>query len=527
LREDGNFLREEDLVLVGDFLCNVFPENAPVSMGMLYLLHDPSRRFDSADSDVTPKVWSKFLQRLLDSPRPVVNAYGQIGWLSDQLFRQKQATDAMLAEAGALAAAANSPPLSQLDPQGQLHHSAVRLADWIELALHPPKLGMPALTAPHEKGPLRQEDGSILCDRVRLKPVKLLANNNAASSPADGYRKPLPALVCDELFKAWDGMDVIKSRYEVSYLTKDFNCKLVFSDSSGTVGNAVFDGHNVWVSTASGVYALDRSGSKISVSLADGLPESVVPIPLIPLNPGRVMAAGCIQQSRRGWLATIELEQGAPRVKVFHEGIKMPHPNSKTSPPNLDPSVNFEPEWLIEHFDETKKRWVFVGRNHNPQPLLVDVATLEVSVYPAGAFDHGCFPRLEITSGSFWSQDGLLYVAGSYHNYKSFRFDPMTHIFSEVPNRPDSQWHWGNAMHGCIVANAGYLYYAGDARWLRCPLGSGPDELLVASPSSLPRHGWNTGWTLGVSNIAGLVAWSDGQLYQVTVEAGANEAVAR
>ena len=521
MRMDGNYLAADDLILAGDLLCELLPENTPLAMKMVYVLGSGTGTFGNSSRDVTPEVWLNFVQRLINSPRPLVNAYGRYARLCDQRIRLKQHTEAMLTEAKNLAAAAQAPPLAELDVSGELHRIASDNVVWIEMALRPKKTSSPVSTPVHEKGPIVQPDGSLLCDQVRLKPIELALSRKSKSQPASGVRSGERMVKCDGFLPAWPGVDVVYSLDSVGLVRNGFQGEEVFVDEKRNIGSVVFDGQYLWISTGydRGVYAIDRDGRTVArVGLAEGLPEAYVNMPLWPLQPGRVMASGSINQSRRGWLATIELRDGKLRVNVFHEAIKVRAADPENAKQlNLDPTVSFMPEWITEHRDQTGKRWVFVGRDHNPQPLVVDVDSLAVSVYPAGPFERECFPRNDSGLGAFRSRDGLLYVAGSNRDFRSYRFDPESRRLFKAADRSDSQWHYGTTA-GCLAEYGGKLYYVGSQRWLRCAFDGGDEKVLIASPRSLPRYGSGDSWRVSVSNLAGLVAWSGGQLYQVIVE---------
>ena len=52
-RLDGNYLKEEDLVLEGDLLCDLLSEDTPLSMNLIYRLTDGTRIFGGTSRDVT------------------------------------------------------------------------------------------------------------------------------------------------------------------------------------------------------------------------------------------------------------------------------------------------------------------------------------------------------------------------------------------------------------------------------------------------------------------------------------------
>ena len=158
----------------------------------------------------------------------------------------------------------------------------------------------------------------------------------------------------------------------------------------------------------------------------------------------------------------------------------------------------------------------FVGRRL--LPLVVDLDTLEVSVYAVrNENDKEWFPRAEGGLSAFGSHGGLLYVAGSNSDFRTFRLDPQSHRFSGTRAESSPDWHYGSTG-GSLAAYHGCLYYAGQKRWLRYDLGSARTEILVASPRSLPDFGSGGAWELAVSNTAGLVAWLNGKLYRVDTE---------
>src|SRR5262249_2255980 len=102
VRFDGNYLTEEDVTLLGDLLCDIVPDDAPVSMELLYRLRDGTHIFGDPKRDVTPEVWLRFVRRLLASPRPLVHAYGRYAQLCDRRYRLNEASEELLAEAKSL-----------------------------------------------------------------------------------------------------------------------------------------------------------------------------------------------------------------------------------------------------------------------------------------------------------------------------------------------------------------------------------------------------------------------------------------
>jgi len=523
-RVDGNFLRSEDLELVGDLLCEVLPERTSVSHDLLYNLRDGTRLFSDADRNVSSEAWVRFVQRLLESERPLVHAYGRYAKLCDRTYRLKDVSQERLLEAQSLAASLRSPPLSTLDPQRAFYEAARSETIWAATALQsnslPSRPWIPKAIAKAGTNP--QPDGSILCERVRLKPFKPSIGPNESRRVQLLSRRWAMSDRCEEmrgLTPAWKGTDVLFTFRAVFFLNSQDKADLMLENEEHNLRRATFDGRYLWVSgtRGTGVYALNQDGRIAAhVTGVQGLPEADIEMPLLSLGQGKIMAAGCFGSSQRGWLATIEIVGSLPRVNVFHEAVKAWEYRDMPLQQVIDPAMSFRPEWIIEHVDEAKKRWIFVQRQR--LPLMVDVDKLEVKVYPPpNNFDRGYFPRMDGGPSAFWSHKGMLYVAGSNNDFKIFRLDRQTHRFQSAEERPTKDWHQGFSA-GCLAESQGYLYYVGDQRWLRRNLATGQEEILVKSPRSLPHYGAGGGWMIRETETHGLVAWYQERLYQVSIE---------
>lgn len=193
------------------------------------------------------------------------------------------------------------------------------------------------------------------------------------------------------------------------------------------------------------------------------------------------MATGMIGgEGGRGWIATVELRSGKPSVRVIHEAVDAVQ-NFWDLEEQKNPRRRFEPDWIIGHRDEDGRQWVFVNRRNHPFPLMVDVATGTVTVYPARAFDdRGGVPRNEEPKAAFLSRAGELHGAA-----------------------------------GCWVEHDGWLYSAGNTRWMRRNVMTGVKDVLVDDVRMLPDHGSGWEWRLANSRAFGLVAWINGKLFRV------------
>ncbi len=508
----------DELALVGDLLCKVLPTDTPAMWNILAWLREGPRVLPDAERDVALKTWQAFVDRIGSSRQPLLQAYGQYARLCDRRYRLGEVSKLLLADMEALREALNAEELKVLDSRGDFRGKVSEEIANIERALRPEPRPAARRGA---KGPsLRvSADGAIRCERVLLHPIdarivlkdgstKLLSEHHwRAGGGYSGWRGLVPA---------WEGTDVVYAGGALMYLDRTGQAREVLVDRKLSIDSVVFDGRYLWAAAgySHGVYVLDSQGTTVAHATAvHGLPDAYVRMPLHPLSEGRVMAAGSFRYGGRGWLATIRLGPTGPHVNVFHEAVKTWPRSKETLQDLLDPALRFTPPWITEHRDQTGKRWAFVGRPH--APLMVDLDSLEVRVYPLrGRFDGGVFPRGE-SACAFLSHAGLLYVADTSYDFRVGRLDPQTCRFEEVRTREGSWLSHG----GCLARFGDWLYYVSSHRWVRYNLETGQEECLVRSHLSLPKPRYGgPGWHIAVSRCFGLVAWQRGELFRVSVE---------
>jgi hypothetical protein len=77
----------------------------------------------------------------------------------------------------------------------------------------------------------------------------------------------------------------------------------------------------------------------------------------------------------------------------------------------------------------------------------------------------------------------------------------------------------GNLRQGSLARDGDWLYFAGSI-WRRLNLRTGAEEALVTNRRDLPGYGSGNGWQVSRSDRYGLVAFSGGTLYRVTIPEG-------
>ncbi|MEX2608241.1 MAG: CsgG/HfaB family protein [Kiritimatiellia bacterium] len=532
-RVDGNFLAGEDLLLVGDLLCDLLPEDIPYPMGIVSRLMDRTDMSQDEEANVFNEQWVQFATRLGKSERPLVKAYGDYALICHRYYRQKELSEDLLSDARKLVAYLNTGAVNKRDTDGNLRREATTDMKRIQRRLERLKQDAPRQTpalkttppaAPNgpEAGPKELPDGVFLCERVRLKPVDItLALKDGKQVPLSGYRWPAAGGWAGwrGFLPAWKGTDIIYSAGAVLFLNEDGTAREVLTGENLSIHSVVFDGKYVWAASGYdvGIYVIDETGEIIAhVRHEQGLPSAYVAMQIKVMEQGEILAAGSIGQSGRGWLATVALEEDhKPGVTVFHEAVKAWNYQDKTPEMMLDPHMRFDPDWIIEYRDPAGDRWFFVDRYTSP--LVIHAETLDVTVCAFnGSFTS--FPRNEPPAEAFLSHGGCLYVAGSRGDFKVFEMNPETKVFKETEKRSHGDWHYGNARGGRLVLEDEYLLYVGGQRWLRHQLETGKEEILLSDPRSLPDYGSGGYWSLGKSWIFGLIAWYKGKIYQVSFD---------
>jgi hypothetical protein len=173
------------------------------------------------------------------------------------------------------------------------------------------------------------------------------------------------------------------------------------------------------------------------------------------------------------------------------------------------------------HTDAQGHRWAFISRHLSP-PLVVDIKTLAVSVYPTKDLHNpDWFPRMAGPVDAYLSSGGVFYVADPEDHFEAFKLDPGTHRLQAIAPRRDGA---GGLQSGSLALADGFLYYAGARCWQRRDMRTGVTEDLVTDRHALPGYldGWP--WKLAVSNVFGLVAWNGRKLHHLSVAPAAGPA---
>lgn len=530
-RIDGKSLTGDDLDLVGDLLCKLLPEDMPCPMVLLYRLRSGASLLGRPERSEANDEWVRFATRLKESDRPLVKAYGEYALLCHRHYREKDISDALLADARQLVASLSDGILKRRDTRERLRGVASSEATWIRMALErkrprevkqPPSPQVPPSpkSAVPQIGPKMQSDGTLVCDRIRLRPMEIalaLGDGKRVSLNGHRWRGAGGYGGWMGLVPAWNGTDVFYASGAVVFVNENRVAREVLFGEDLSIHCVVFDGKYIWVAGGydRGIYVISEAGKIVAHMTPDhGLPKAHVVMPVHVLELGKIMAAGSIGPHGRGWLATVSFDGNEPHVNVFHEAVKVWDYRDTPMEMRLDPAMRFRPYWIIEHHDTAGNRWIFVDRYRSP--LVVNAKTLQVSVYPLDGELYS-FPRRERPASAFLSHGGQFYVAGSRGDFKVFRLDPTTRRFAESEKRNyEETWHSGTTS-GRLVLHEGHLIYAGERRWLRRNLKTGREEILIAEPRALPHYGRGA-WTLCVSRCFGLLACRERNIYQMSFE---------
>lgn len=534
-RVDDQPISADDLELCGDLLCELLPANVPATPSLVEALRAGTNP-DSA-LGVKSTEWFAFARRLTDSPRPLASAAGRLAVQFEKQHRLKVKGSLLLDGAKLLSAELAKAPLKPLDPTGAM--AAAAAASEQELAAaaaretavavrsEPRPPVKPAFPNPpaglpiNPPAPAAQQP--LQCEQLVLTPidptvrtvagelVRLSEHRWRSSSGFGSWR---------ELVPAWNGIDVIYAHGALIFLSGNAGGQEVYVGERVMISHVVFDGEYLWVSCGydEGVHVYDRTGRQVAHARPkDGLPISYAHRPLVTLGKGRALAAGSIGQAGDGWIALIEVSKGGAKVKVIHEAPKEKNFKNRTPEVEADPTTQFEPSWMISHQDQRGKQWIFIDRPHNESPLLVDGETLDVRVYPLDTAGHG-FPRYERPEGAFLSHQGTLYVAGSRNDFNIYRFNSEVQYFEKLTDlRSAKDHHYGNATAGRVLMRNDYLYYVGQARWIRYHTKTRGEQVLIDNPRSLPNYGSGSIWNVANSQCFGLVAYGAQKLYHLKV----------
>lgn len=525
-RCDGPYLAKEDLDLLAELLTSRLPESMwPVYRFNFFMRETAvSLRGKPEPPRFSAAEYLEFLDRLTKSDRPLVRIYGRYGTYCYQRYAKGQKSPEMLAEARSIVADAERVGFDTSEYSYYLGQLRDEVA-WVKRDVEKPRR---VAAAPVAKPPVAAPP-AIPPARVKLEliPIALeTPRRNETSLTKATWRSPGGWTGATHFRPLGQGLDVFWARGALLFMEQPGVVREVLADEKLSISDVVTDGKYVWVAAAygRGVYVLDRSGKRIAlVDKSHGLPPTDVSGPLLhPLQPGRVMATGSFGNTHRGWIATIDVGDDAPaapnpKVDVFHEGTIVPGTKPRTNRPDWGVDYCFQPNAIFEHPAASAppnppRRLVFVVTGLNP--LVVDVATKKVTRYvPPDAKDE--FPRWIGPLEAYASIDGVLWVAGSQYDFNGYRLTPQADALKAFRNRPD--WHMPGLTDGSLARDGDWLYYAGSAKWRRINLKTLRDEVLIDDSRQLPHPGSGRVWVLAASNHFGLVAFTGGELYRVTV----------
>jgi hypothetical protein len=554
MRCDGNSFDSDDLDLIADLLLErTAADKMMPSYKLNFFLTDvPQAMGRERTYGFTEAQYLAFLERLVKSDRPLVQVYGRYGKVCYRAWAKRERTPELLAEARDVVAAAGRVGFSPQEHSyfmGQLRDQAFYIGREVEgpkpetaprrpqqvssaaRATSRPavtmRIGEPAADAAAKTAEAKS--------RVRLEPIELTLRSELhgeAKLTGQRWRAAGGWGGIGNYRPMGQGLDVFWASGAVLFMREKGRLEEVLAPPKDeaaakemklSVSDVVTDGPHVFVATAygNGIYVFDPTGKQLAlVGAEQGLPPTGIIGPqLLPVSPGRVLATGSFGNERRGWIAFVDFDDKDPahaKVDVFHEGAKVWDYRRQDEAQNLDPAMCFEPEWVFEHTTAgaSPRRLAFVGRRYNP--LVVDLATKKVWAYPRRSWKEG-FPRMDPPKEAFLSIDGVLWVAGAAEDFVSYRLDEQTGLLAPVRNR--SSWHMGNLRQGSLARDGDWLYFAGSV-WRRLNLRTGAEQALVTDRHALPGYGSGNGWQVSRSDLYGLVAFSGGTLYRVTIADG-------
>lgn len=513
MRCDGNFYLKEDLDLVVDLWTRRLPESAPPNYNLVFMLQGGATGvLKSSDqqgwSKVSEKEFAGFLEALSKSDRPLPRIYARHARIYQQRYgHQQPATQEMLAEAKSIVADAAKVgfDLQQYDYfMGQLRDQASRLEHELR-----PKAPEPRVANNRPKPRTKPEPAKA--NRVTLEPIAI--ENLDKSWRAAGGMSGI--YHCRSL---GDGLEAYWGAGAVLLMRERDQAKEVFANEKSSVSDVVSDGKYVYIATlyGNGIEVLSREGKPLlTVNENFGLPmASRFGMFLHPIEPGKVLAVSTTGEEYRAWVAVVTFDGKSAKVELIHEASKTRDHGATGIESLLDPALCFRPEVLVGHTTPDGRRLVYIPRPG--APLVVDLKTNKVSVYPEHDFKPGAFPRRDPPAEAFMSIDGVLWVAGSERDVRAYKMKDQTSALLAI--REPATWHSGNATSGTLARHGDWLYYSGDYVWKRISLKSNADELIVEDPRQLPDYGSGRGWTLMNSAHYGLVAFRAGKLYRVMLD---------
>lgn len=545
-RVDGNWIGRDDVDLLGDVLTELLAEPLVPDYQLLGFLRGRGnfKGEGKRPTELTRAHYDAFLDRLCKSDRALAQIYGRYGKLCQRRYGEtREVSESVLAEAEAIVALARTHKFDQGDGShffGMLRDEVSWIKSQLEQA-NAKKLASAAGggTSTRPRGPVvgsgaapatrravrmsveKPESAGVQAGAITLEPLAIRFLNEGSSEVMRGTRQ----------WRApgwWGGLTSLRALGQLDGLwcggalvlfDGRAEGRVVFADPKVNLDGVVFDGQWIWATTSSepGLIVYDGGGKEVArVGRADGLPPSdLFGRKVVALDRGRVLVTGSFGNESRGWICIVTFEAGAVRCETILEATKTMDYRGKGHLTDPDIQVGFRPGvvFLATTGGDKPRRLVYIMRYRNP--LVVDVDTKQVWVYPITDWFKQSFPRLEGNFDAFASIDGVLWIAGSEQDVLSFRIAPETGLLTPVRLRAD--WHMGNAMGGSLARAGDWLYYAGGQKWRRINLKTGAEEVLIGDPRQLPGFGSGRPWTLAYSANFGLLAFCDGQTYRVRV----------
>ncbi len=360
----------------------------------------------------------------------------------------------------------------------------------------------------------------------------LLPENPFPADPSGRVRlEPIAGIAADwrMLRRCSDNMDVICTESGVSVMREKGVVKQIFATPhSDEIRAVAWDGKNFWIGTATeGIALVSPEGQVVDRVGADqGLPpydsqtgfstiyHPAAYLQLHAVEPGKCLAIGAFGPHKRLWFAVIQRSHGkgatAARVQVFHKATHVPPTLAGQADDDLEEV--FTVAWLKEYAAPGRQtpRLLLVGRqkrgperaSDGRRPLAIDLETLRVSLFPA---------RLPCSMMSW--QDGEDMV---WSNGRLLRGTiGEVHVFA--PDEKGETWSHRKLIDSrtpeCVLLPWAGQIYCGGAHWYRID----PQTLEVQQLTRSPIRWWFEGYA--VSAHFGMVAWRNGQLFQVRIVA--------
>jgi hypothetical protein len=524
MRCDGKFYDGDDLDLIADLLLTRLPESMWPSHKLNFFLLDVGEEMGREGKTdhyrFTDKQYQAFLDQLVASDRPLVRVYGRYGKFCYRRYNKREKSPELLQEAQAIVAEAQRAgfDLRQYEYyMNQLRVEVERLSR--DLASKTPTGASVASKTPSIAA--SRSKSRVILDPVELTLASRGQNNKKATQELrwrgvsgwggiQGYR-PLG-----------DGLDAFWAGGAVLFMRQPGKLVEVLANEQLSVDDVIDDGRYVWIAASHdwGLSIFDRSGKELlRITKEHGLPPcDGSGMVVYPLATGRVLAAGSFGNEHRAWIAMVEFDGSKGKVEVVHEGTKVWDPKDRNKSTNTDPTMTFVPEAMVEHTipGPNPRRIIFIlGRNN---PLLLDPETRKVWVYPVTNGYRQNFPRSGPQGDAYLSIDGILWIANTDRDFRSYSFDEETGRLQVVRDKPNAQS--GGMRDGSLARDGDWLYYAGSQSWRRLNLVTRDEELLDDDPRALPKYGSGNAWRLANSSHYGLVAFRRDTLYRVQIGEG-------